>query len=71
LAFANAAPWPAFIYLFVTEGFSSLAWDVRCPASEQGGQQMNDQAMLPEIRGYLELIEALWPALGLALRRLA
>jgi hypothetical protein len=32
---------------------------------------MNDQAMLPEIRGYLELIEALWPALGLALRRLA
>jgi len=32
---------------------------------------MNDQALLPEIRGYFELIEELWPALGLALRRLA
>jgi hypothetical protein len=32
---------------------------------------MNDQTLLPEIRGYFELVEELWPGLGRALRRLA
>jgi hypothetical protein len=32
---------------------------------------MNDQAWLPEIRGYFELVEELWPGLAGLLRHLA